>query len=155
MGIEVRSLKHHRITNKPLREFTVNSVNLNIHHHFGYSVHVTWRTGADVTMKYYSAADTYFERWFDTEDGDSFCKDLKRNATDSLCDYGLYGKYVAAVTSSKQNTPLPRLSHTYNLKYGQTEVEAARIGERVLLQMSLSNIIFSADVRRLVFWNVY
>jgi hypothetical protein len=50
-------------------------------------VHVTWKVGTDITMRYHSAADRCFARCFDTdEEWDTFCKKLKQNPIDGLCD---------------------------------------------------------------------
>jgi len=75
------------VTRLASRALTGNYQNLNVHQHLGYSVHVTWRTGTDVTMRYHSAADRCFARCFDTdEECDAFCKELKQNPIDGLCD---------------------------------------------------------------------
>ena len=97
------------------RAITVNCLHLNIHQHLGFSVHVTLRIGADVTIRYHSAADRCFVRCFDThEESEAFCKELKQNPIHGLCDYELYVIHVAAATSRTQDTSLPSLSLTHS-----------------------------------------
>jgi hypothetical protein len=81
-------------------------------------------------MKYHSAADRCFARCFDTdEECDAFCKKLRQNPIDGLCDYGLYGIHVAAAMSRKQDTSLPSLSPTLSRNYEQTHFGAVGVGE--------------------------
>ena len=69
------------------RALTGNCLHLSIHQHLGYSVHVTWGIGTDVTLRYHSVAGTCFARRLDTDEHcDAFCKELKRNPIDGLCD---------------------------------------------------------------------
>ena len=79
---------------------------------------------------------------------------IEKTPIDGVCDYGLYGIRVADVRSRRHYTSLPSLPHTYSRNYGQTQVETARVGERWWLQMSLSCIIFSADVQGLVYLGI-
>ena len=89
------------------------SLHLNIHQHFGYSVHVTWRIGADVTMSYHSAADRCFARWFDTDHKcDSLCKELKHNQADGLYDFMGYLEYMLRLLRALNRI---RRCHLYHL----------------------------------------
>ena len=48
---------------------------------------MNWRTGAGVATRYFSAADRCFEGVFDTDDEcDAFCKELRLNCIDGICD---------------------------------------------------------------------
>ena len=86
------------------------------------------------------------------EECDAFCKELKQNPIDGLCDYGLYGIHVAAATSLKQDTSLPSLSPTLSRNYEQTQVEATGVGEWWPLQIPLS-YIYCEGFRELVLIN--
>ena len=118
------------ITRLASRALTTNFPHLNRHQHLGYSVHVTWRIGADVTMRYHSAADRCFARCFDTdEECEAFCKELKQNPIDGLCDSMGYMEYMLRLIRPVNTIhrchlyPLPTVETTDKRKWKRRELE--------------------------------
>ena len=95
MCLSLSAINASIVTRLASRALTGKCLHLNIHQHLGFSVHVTWRISADVTMKYYSATERCFARCFDTNDEyDAFCEELKQIPIDGLCDSMGYMEYM-------------------------------------------------------------
>ena len=119
------------ITRLVSRALTANCLHLNIHKQLGYSVHVNWRIGADVTMRYHSAADRCFVRCFDTdEECDAFCKELKQTPIDGLCDCMGYMEYMLRLLRAVNTLhrfhlyPLPTVETMDKPKWRRRDLES-------------------------------
>jgi len=82
-------------------------------------------------MRYHSAADGCFARCFDTdEECDAFCKDLKQNPIDGLCDCMGYMGYMLRLLRAVNRIhlchlyPLPSVETMNKPKWERPELES-------------------------------